>query len=145
MQRLEALGFRGLDVYLADLIPAVEMAWADGEVQPNERALLDAWCEALVEQLNREAGAPFFTLQRARARLEWLLRRRTTPAERYSALQALAEWTRGPEGAGRRARMLEWAEAVAAVDGHPVWDTRELFWLQTLRRRLGEDAQLAAT
>jgi len=29
--------------------------------------------------------------------------------------------------------MVEWAEAVAAVDGSPVLDSRELFWLQRVR------------
>ena len=52
---LSALGFKGRDVYLAELIPAVEMAWADDAIQPNERALLEVYCENLVEHLNQQA------------------------------------------------------------------------------------------
>lgn len=136
---LAGLGFRGLDLYLAELIPAVEMAWADGEIQPNERAMLECYCESLVESLNRAAGASVFTLRRAFNLLELLLRRRLSAHERYRALRALSALAGpGPSGAARRQRMLEWAEAVGAVAGRPVWDTRELFWLQALERNLGE-------
>jgi|GEM_PF-2856952 hypothetical protein len=132
---LSVLGFKGRDVYLAELIPAVEMAWADGEIQPNERAMLEAYCETLVERLNQQAGANFFSVARAKSLLERLSRRRLRPAERQAALFALKTWSGlALSGAQMRKRMLEWAEAVAAVDGSPVWDTRELFWLQSLKR-----------
>ena len=39
-----------------------------------------------------------------------------------------------------RGGMLEWAEAVAAVDGSPVWDNRELFWLQTMKQNLEDES-----
>lgn len=136
---LATLGFRGQDVYLAELIPAVEMAWADGEIHPNERAMLEAYCEALTEKLNEDAGANVFTLRRALAVLELLLRKRLYASERYRALRALATLAGGgPAGQRRRKRMLEWAEAVAAVAGRPVWDSRELFWLQAMKRTFGE-------
>jgi hypothetical protein len=61
---LGSLGFKGLDVYAAELIPAVEMAWADGEIQRQERALLNAYCEALTDYLNLQAGARLFRLSR---------------------------------------------------------------------------------
>jgi hypothetical protein len=132
---LSVLGFKGRDVYLAELIPAAEMAWADGEIQPNERAMLEAYCETLVERLNQQAGARFFSVARAKALLERLTQRRLRPAERQAALYALKTWSGlALTGAQMRKRMIEWAEAVAAVDGSPVWDTRELFWLQSLKR-----------
>jgi hypothetical protein len=129
---LALLGLHGADTYFAELIPAAEMAWADGEVQPNERALLEAYASDLIERLNREAGAPAFSGARAQAMLARLLQRRMRPYERHAALRLLS-------GRSREAkrRMLQWVEAVAAVDGHPVWDTRELFWLQAVRRTLG--------
>ncbi|MDP1823018.1 MAG: hypothetical protein Q8L48_07245 [Archangium sp.] len=134
--RFAELGFTGVEVYLAELIPAIEMAWADGEVQANERALLEAYCEALVNELNRQAGARLFSVGRARKHLQHLLRRRLTPPERGAALWALRVWSKGPSGHLMRQRIVEWSEAVAAVDGSPVWDTRELFWLQSVKRTL---------
>lgn len=134
---LSALGFEGRDIYLAELIPAVEMAWADEVIQPNERAMLESYCETLVERLNQQAGARFFTLSRALALLDRLSARRLRPAERQAALLALRSWSDlSLTGAQMRQRMLEWAEAVAAVDGRPVWDSRELFWLESMRRSL---------
>lgn len=129
---LASLGLRGTDTYFAELIPAAEMAWADGVVQPNERALLEAYASELVERLNREAMAPAFTGARAQAMLARLLSRRMRPYERHAALRALS--SRSMEV---KRRMIGWMEAVAAVDGQPVWDTRELFWLQAVKRTLG--------
>ena len=134
---LAALGFAGPDIYLAELIPAAEMAWADGAVHPNERALLEAYADELVERLNRQARAPVFSARRARALLDRLLARRLLPHQRQAALRALkARAGTGPQGAALKRRMVEWAEAVAAVAGHPVWDSRELFWLQAMSRTL---------
>jgi hypothetical protein len=131
---LESLGFKGLDVYLAELIPAVEMAWADGEIQKDERALLDVYGESLTDYLNRQAGAPFFRLGRTRAQLERLLRRRLTPGERRVALRALKSWSAATRGGEEmRKRMLAWAEAVGGITGSPLWDVRELFWLHTMK------------
>lgn len=141
LRDLEGLGFKGRDVYLAELIPVVEMAWADGVIQPNERALLEAFCETLTERLNRQAGAPLFHLKRTLVLLERLVARRLTPYERVTALRALKVWaSQAFGGDGMRKGMLEWAEAVAAVSGSPVWDTRELFWLQTMQHTLEGEA-----
>lgn len=138
LRDLEGLGFKGRDVYLAELIPVVEMAWADGIIQPNERALLEAFCEALTERLNLQAGAAFFSLSRTFFLLDHLMTRRLTPFERLAALRALKTWSgRSSSGEEMRKGMLDWAQAVAAVDGSPVWDTRELFWLETMKRTLG--------
>ncbi len=139
LRELASLGFKGRDVYLAELIPAVEMAWADGEIQSNERAILEAYCEALTDRLNRQAGAELFMLTRTRLLLDRLTQRRLSPVERLIALRALKIWSgTGSSGEAMRRGMLEWAEAVAVVDGSPVWDTRELYWLQTMKREVGE-------
>ena len=135
LHELAELGFKGRDVYLAELIPVVEMAWADGVIAPNERALLEAYCESLTERLNRQAGATFFRLGRTLKVLERLTKERLLPAQRMIALRALKSWSgRGSSGAEMRRGMIEWAEAVAVVDGRPVWDTRELFWLHTMKK-----------
>ncbi len=131
-----SLGFKGPGVYLAELIPAIEMAWADGLVQPNERALLEAYCETLVKSLNQQAGANLFSVGLALKTLDRMLDHRMSPSQRQGALWALRIWSKGPMGHLMRKRIVEWSEAVAAVDGAPVWDTRELFWLQTIKRTL---------
>ncbi|MFZ5440269.1 MAG: hypothetical protein ACOZQL_09690 [Myxococcota bacterium] len=136
LERLRALGFQGPDVYFAELVPAVEMAWADGVVQPNEQAVLEAYAQTLVDALNEQAGANLFTLARALAWLSRLTRRRLSPHERGWALESVRLLSAGPQGTKLRKRVVEWCEAVAAVDGSPVWDARELFWLQRVRTAL---------
>lgn len=136
-RKLARLGITGPDVHLAELIPAVEMAWADGSVQPHERALLEAYCDHLVDHLNAVAGVRVFSGRRARAVLEHLLERRLTPHERQEALLALKLLAgRTSHGVLMLRRSIEWVEAVAAVAGHPVWDARELLWLQSILRTL---------
>jgi hypothetical protein len=136
LDRLRQLGFTGADVYFAELIPAAEMAWADGEVQPNELAVLHAYGEALVESLNRQVGATLFKTPRALAWLKKLTQRRLSPHERAWALEAVRALSNGPSGLAMRKRIVEWCEAVAAVDGSPVWDVREAFWLQRVKTSL---------
>jgi hypothetical protein len=130
------LGLRGDELSLAELLPAVEMAWADGAVQPNERAMLAAYCDTLVRQVNERAGAERVRLDDALVRLEKLLSRRLSPSEREAALWALRIWTKGPAGQAIRKRIVEWSEAVAVVDGSPSVDPREAFWLTTVKRTL---------
>ncbi len=139
LRDLEALGFRGREVYLAELIPVVEMAWSDGKIELNERALLLAYCEALTQRLNEHAGAPFFTLERTLVTLERLCERPLTPSQRVLALRALKAWAGpGVSGVEMRSEMLSWAQAVAAVGGSPVWDSRELEWLRLMEGALSE-------
>ena len=134
---LADLDFTGRDIYLAELIPVVEMAWADGVIAPNEQALLEAYCEALTDRLNQQGGAQFFRLARTFLVLDRLTQRRLSPAQRVTALKALKTWSgSGLRGDEMRSGMLDWAEAIAAVDGGPVWDIRELFWLQTMKWNL---------
>ena len=135
-RRLRSLGFKGSAVYLVELVIAAEMAWADGEVQPNERALLQAYCEALVDQLNSVAGARLFTTRQALDTLDRLLRRRMRPFEREWILDCVRRLSSGRGGHQTRQRVLQWCEAIGAVDGSPVWDARELFWLQRVRTAL---------
>lgn len=138
---LAALGFRGRELHLAELVPAIEMAWADGELGPNERTLLEAYCEALTSRLNHDGSAGVFLLARNLLVLDRLTRRRLGPSQRVTLLRALKA-LKGPGSSATqmRQRMFEWAEAVAAVEGSPVWDVRELVWLETMRRNLEVDS-----
>ena len=144
LRELEGLGFRGRDIYLAELIPVVAMAWSDGKIEPNERALLVAYAETLTLRLNDHSGAAFFKLERTLEVLEQLCERPLSPAQRLVALRALKVWA-GPglTGVEMRSEMLSWAQAVAAVGGSPVWDSRETEWLQTIDDELSRGSSKA--
>lgn len=77
--RLAAAGIGADDAYFAPLIPLVDVAMADGEVQPEEAAQLEREARELVGRLNAEAGYAAFSVERA---LEVLMKlRRKAPFE----------------------------------------------------------------
>lgn len=135
VETLSQLGFSGPDIYLAELIPLVETAWADGQIQPSERALLEAICVRQTRWLNEKAGVNVFSAERSLQLLHRELERRLTPHQRQAALIALEHWWRAT-GQWREApkRLIRWANVVARSAGLPRVDTRELFWLRTLER-----------
>lgn len=53
---LSVLGIREPQIYLLDIIPLVEMMWADGELQQSELVILDEYVCKRVRQINDVAG-----------------------------------------------------------------------------------------
>ncbi|CAG0970473.1 hypothetical protein MYXO_01270 [Myxococcaceae bacterium] len=60
-------GITGADVYLIDLIPLIEIIWADGKAQDSELFLFEAFLRRHVDGLNRSVGHRMLTLEDARA------------------------------------------------------------------------------
>jgi hypothetical protein len=65
VERLERHGIDGADVYLIDLIPLIEMMWADGLLQTPERELFDEFMLAHVAAINDLAGICVLSIDRA--------------------------------------------------------------------------------
>ena len=63
---LEGCGIRGTSVFLIDLIPLIEMIWADGKVQPSEIAILDRFLQQHVKKINMVWGDGVLDLNTAR-------------------------------------------------------------------------------
>jgi hypothetical protein len=61
LAQLEDHGVRGPDVYLIDVIPLIDMLWADGCAQTVEVALLEAFMRRHVEDINEVAGTTVLT------------------------------------------------------------------------------------
>ena len=55
IDRLRDFGIQGEQVYLIDLIPLVEMIWADGAAQRSEVAIFEAYLKQHVERVNTRA------------------------------------------------------------------------------------------
>lgn len=125
LETLRRLGFSAHEVELAELIPACEMAWADGHVDPAERFLVEVYADRLVDALTARSG-PCPTHGRARSVVNRLLKHRLSPRQRRLALRAL-EVLCGDSPAARH-RMLEWATAVADIAGEPAWHRAEERW-----------------
>ena len=53
---LEGFGITGAQIYLIDLIPLIEMIWADGKAQDSEVSILADYSKAHVKHINQLAG-----------------------------------------------------------------------------------------
>ncbi|MBL8954693.1 MAG: hypothetical protein JNK82_28205 [Myxococcaceae bacterium] len=126
------------DALLGELLPAVEMAWADGTIQDGERAALEAYCFELTSALNAQLGATVYTGAEALKLLDVLLRARSPVLGRAQTLEWLAaELERRPDGQRARERMLRWCKVVAEAGGEPAWHEAEEQWMQQLVARFG--------
>ena len=57
IEELESYGITGAQIYLIDLIPLIEMIWADGKAQGSEISLLADFLKRHVEHINALAGS----------------------------------------------------------------------------------------
>ncbi len=66
LEELRRHGIEGADVYLMDIIPLIEMIWADGRAQPGEIDILENFLQQHVERLNRMSGYEVLSMAQAR-------------------------------------------------------------------------------
>jgi hypothetical protein len=119
VERLAQHGIVGADVYLLDLLPLIEMMWADGFVQSPELDLFDAFLLEHVDAINQLSGAPILTAEGARRFASRFLRER--PDERLMEhLRSLIPPVRlsSSDQAGndaRRTAIIEWCLDIGAA------------------------------
>ena len=79
VEELQRHGIEGADIYLMDIIPLIEMIWADGQAQPGEVSILENFLEKHIDRLNKMSGYPVLTMKRARSFVERFLTSRPDP------------------------------------------------------------------
>jgi len=79
LNALKGYGITGEQVYLIDLIPLIEIMWADGEAQKGEVAVLENYIEQHVNQVNRDAGCCVLSFADAKAFAEQFIKERPSP------------------------------------------------------------------
>jgi len=79
IEELESYGITGAQIYLIDLIPLIEMIWADGKAQGAEISLLADYLKKHVEHINALAGYQALDLEEAKAFLTKFLKNRPDP------------------------------------------------------------------
>jgi hypothetical protein len=138
-------GIMGNAVYLLDVLPLVEMAWADGVVQPGERAMILAFLDEHLRQMEERNGSQVVPRAEALRFVDRFLTERP-PEEELRHLRELFVAVRlSEEGrAERTQRILDGAMAVGGVAGAPsnparAWDERELDKLWELELALQRD------
>jgi hypothetical protein len=79
VEELERFGITGAYIYLIDLIPLIEMIWADGQAQGAEVSLLTDYLRKQVSRINDLAGYQALTLDEANAFVKKFLENRPSP------------------------------------------------------------------
>ncbi len=129
-------------VYLLDALPLVEMAWADGEVQPAERAMIFSFVDQHLAQLEAHAQTTVVPRREALEFINRYLVVRPTSAE-FTRLRELLMVVRltGENAEAKAQRILDWASSVAGAAPSPTkpnqsWDKEELVTLWDLEQSL---------
>ena len=132
LKRLARLGISGSDVYLLDVIPLFEMAWADGEVQPSERSMILAFLEDHLARLEAMRQGTLVTRLDALRFVDRFLDQKPPPGllRELRDLLTVVRLT-APDGSHATQRILDGAMAVGGVAPSPHrpgadWDEREL-------------------
>lgn len=142
LSRLVARGVPGPMVYLLDALPLVEMAWADGVVQPAERAMILAFVNQHLALLEAHAGGPVVRRSDALEFINRYLAERPS-AETFAELRELMMVVRltGESDEARAVRILDWVSTVGGAAASPnepkhAWDKDELLTLWRLEDEL---------
>lgn len=77
--RLKTCGIEDEELYLIDVIPLIEMVWADGAAQEREIKVLEKFIEFQVDHINQLAGYEMLTMYTARAFMNRFLDERPDP------------------------------------------------------------------
>lgn len=76
VDELKHHGITGAQIYLIDIIPLLEMIWADGKAQEGEIVILEDYLEKHVIHVNELAKCELLTLEEARSFVLQFLRER---------------------------------------------------------------------
>lgn len=145
LDTLGAHGIRGAEVYLLDVVPLVELAWSDGVVQPEERAMILSFIENLMVKLRAEAGFNVVSHAQALAFVDRLTTTRPSRLDFSVWLQCLkAVLGLRADGRARLAAIMEGLQAVGGVarsprDARVAWDEDEVVCFSRLEFALRLD------
>ncbi len=79
VNELKKYGITGAQIYLIDLIPLIEIIWADGHAQAGEVSILDNYLQKHVEHINEIAGTEVLTFDKALAFVQRFVNERPDP------------------------------------------------------------------
>jgi hypothetical protein len=90
LEELRRHGVEGADVYLMDIIPLIEMIWADGRAQPGEIDILEVFLQQHIARLNRMSGYKVLTMAQARRFVDRFLTSRPDPELMHTLRELVA-------------------------------------------------------
>lgn len=83
VRELERYGIKGSYLYLIDIIPLIEMIWADGKAQESEIEILYKYLDEHLEKINKTAGIEVIDKDKANRFAEQFIKKR--PSEELLA------------------------------------------------------------
>lgn len=106
LEDLARFGIKGEAVYFIDLIPLLEMLWADGRAQPSELALFEEYLRKHVQRINALSDHMVVDYLQAREFVGRFLEKRPDPdlLKTLAALVAPARLSSSDEEANQRLR-----------------------------------------
>lgn len=99
VRRLARFNITEEQIYLIDLVPLVEMAWADGRIQHSEIEILHEYLKDHVKAINRLAGCRVLTVEDAIDFVADLLNKRPEKAFVNEVEKIIAEYRVGSKSA----------------------------------------------
>jgi hypothetical protein len=147
--QLGQLGIAEHEVPLLDAVPLVGMCWADGQLRPEELEELDAFVDAHVERVNREAGRELLSHADAQRFLARFLREKPSPVLLRELTRLLPEVSLASEDpernrTRRQAILGGCLDVGSASSGTPVvrrrFSPEEKAWYAEVARALEERA-----
>ena len=145
-KELGKLGIQGSEVHLLDVVPLLEMGWADGKFQNEEMEEVQYFVHEHIDRINRRAGEPVlswedgdrflqrFTLERPP---EWLMRRLTSLVPQVS----LASDDDELNHARKQAILGGCLDVGQAASGLGRFNPSEKAWYAEVARTLDEQTQ----
>ena len=79
IEELQQYNIHDAQIYLIDIIPLIEILWADGKVQLGEIAILNEYLKKHVSHVNQIAGDDIITLEEANDFASRFLKKRPDP------------------------------------------------------------------
>jgi hypothetical protein len=79
LDTLKKHGIEEAEIYLIDVIPLIEMIWADGMAQEGEIAILDDFIPGHVQRINEMAAYPVLSIEKAHRFVKRFLQKRPDP------------------------------------------------------------------
>ena len=141
VDRLAQHGIEAPDIYLLDLLPLIEMIWADGLLQSPEMTLLDEFVADHVTAINQLSGAEILSVAHAR-RFAWRFLKERPDQRLMAELRSLIPPIRlsssdADGNDARRRAIIEWCLDIgsACVASYP-YGVRERFKSAEKRRFL---------
>ncbi len=91
VEELETVGINQEEVYLIDLLPLIEIMWADGKTQLKEVEIFQLYSSKRIEEINKSAGFQVLSQTKVKLFIERHLKKAPDPEMMVVVRKVLSE------------------------------------------------------